>query len=413
MRWLTENIATAAYTEAIKDEFPAGTVLVDVRDLVDKIGNSQTLIRQRVESVVEVLRSGQSVVICCDYGMSRSNAIAIGAISKWQGIPFSDAIAIATAKVDAGGIKVEVLTAVEAAVTGPSFCSDRNGSKTLVTGSSGALGTMLLNKFGGAGDYVPASRRDFDLSNNCLALDRLVKARSVTSLLHLANPRVYTNVNALGETLVMLKNVLDVCRGNELRITFLSSWEVYSGYRCDSLLADSNLPQNPKGTYGETKWLCEKLVRQYASNYGLKYQIIRFPPIYGELNNRPRFLFNFLEKAISGQKIVTHRYFNGSPRLGMLHIDDAVRLLHAALGSDFLGEINVGPSTLASTQEIAHKICHIIGSASEVTETLVQSYWPNVLLDSSLALDRFGWSADVVLDEGLKRVVHAFHSANS
>ncbi len=34
----------------------------------------------------------------------------------------------------------------------------------------------------------------------------------------------------MGQTLAMLRNVIDVCVSNNIRLVYPSSWEIYSGY---------------------------------------------------------------------------------------------------------------------------------------------------------------------------------------
>ena len=113
----------------------------------------------------------------------------------------------------------------------------------------------------------------------------------------------------------MLKNVLDVCRANRVKLIYPSGWEVYSGYRSEKLLASEALPRLPKGPYGEAKYLSEIFIENHHRNHGINYAIIRSAPVYGG-GDRPKFIYNFIEKALRGDPILAHRYLNGPPSIG-------------------------------------------------------------------------------------------------
>ena len=86
IRWITPTLGTGAFERVQRD----GTfVVVDVRVLLDKRGNPPTLVRAKIDEAADLLRAGHRVVVCCDHGMSRSNAIAAGALALVDGLPVS------------------------------------------------------------------------------------------------------------------------------------------------------------------------------------------------------------------------------------------------------------------------------------------------------------------------------------
>src|SRR5262249_56720284 len=70
IRWITEGLGTASWEELDGAE---GVAVVDVRALVDREGNPAALVRAKIEEGAEHLSRGRRVVVCCDYGISRSN----------------------------------------------------------------------------------------------------------------------------------------------------------------------------------------------------------------------------------------------------------------------------------------------------------------------------------------------------
>ena len=79
IRWITDELGTAPFTDSeISDDLN----VLDVRDLVDKHGNSPEATREKIDQGVSLLQQGGRLVVCCDYGISRSNAIAAGILSE-------------------------------------------------------------------------------------------------------------------------------------------------------------------------------------------------------------------------------------------------------------------------------------------------------------------------------------------
>ena len=83
IRWITPILGTAAFN-AVQDITDIN--IVDVRDLVDKAGNNSNAILNKIHQAIDLISQGKRTVVCCDYGMSRSNAIAVGIITNLEKI---------------------------------------------------------------------------------------------------------------------------------------------------------------------------------------------------------------------------------------------------------------------------------------------------------------------------------------
>ncbi len=96
IRWITSQLGTAP---ALQFEVADDMNVIDVRDLiVDKSGNHVEAVRQKIVAGQESLRSGKRTVVCCDYGISRSNAIAAGILAKHESLPFGTAALFASCR---------------------------------------------------------------------------------------------------------------------------------------------------------------------------------------------------------------------------------------------------------------------------------------------------------------------------
>ena len=403
INWLTENIGTAAYLKIIDTDLDKH-IIIDVRDLVDKDGNYSDTILKKIEDSIQVLNKYNRVVICCDYGMSRSNSIAAGLISMYTKISFSNAVKIVIDKVSVEGIKPEVLSSVFNALNikqVKSF-SDNN---ILITGANGFIGKTLINNISKNQSVIGLTSIDCDLIKDAIRLDIMVKENNITTLVHLANPRIYTVNSAMGESLTMLKNVLEVCRLNRIKLIFLSSWEVYSGYLGENIVIDESMPIFPKGSYGETKWLSEKLIQHYSEVYGLKYTIIRSSPVYGLGSDKPKFLYNFIQKARKNENIITHEYLNGSPKLDLLSLNDLINAINVIIQKKIDGTINIGSGRLLSTNEIAQLIIKQLGSTSLVSTSKINSYYPGILFNTKKAKELLNWETEDILENFLESLL--------
>ncbi len=404
IKWISDYLGTAAH-DRIADQ--DNLRIIDVRDLVDKPGNLPAVAREKINEAVAYLKRGEKVVVCCDYGISRSNAIAAGILSLSEEIPFNDAIRRVIEAAGEEEIKIEVLAAVRDALedAGEKKRIQTNHQRIFVTGGSGFIGKALVSQLRGKHEVYASARDEIDLNSGPVNLDLFVREHDIDCIVHLANPRVYNTNRAMGESLVLLKNVLDVCRQNQIKLIYPSGWEVYSGYRSSNLLASETLPAHPKGIYGETKYLCELLLEEYRDNYGLKYVLLRSGPVYGGESDRPKFIFNFLAKAIRNETIVTHKYRNGFPALDLLHISDLVSALSRVADSDFNGPLHVGSGRGISTNEIARLIVEMTGSRSTIEHREIHDYAANIVMNSSLAKSVLGWQPNVAFEEGLGMLI--------
>lgn len=404
IRWVSEKLGTAPASDpSITNDL----VVLDVRDLVDKFGNSPAATKEKIEQGLALLKQGKRVVVCCDYGISRSNAIAAGILSRSSGVSLDQAIKEVIHRTGEKEIKLEPLRAVRAALQDGLTSIIDDVPRVLLTGGTGFIGQALFRELSNRHYVVAPSRNEVDLIAGAVDLDLIVKEHRVNFIVHLANPRVYTSNHAIGETLALLRNVLDVCRENNIRLIFPSRWEVYSAYRTGEIIADENLPLFPKGPYGEAKLLCENLIEHHRKLYGLKCGLLRSSPLYGEASDRPKFIYNFIGKAKKNEPINTHRYLNGEPKLDLLYVDDFVSAVVAAIETYFVGNLNIGSGCAVSTRKVAEWIVSRLDSSSTIDSRIIEDYVANITMDTSLARKIIAWQPTVTWEMGIDRLLES------
>ena len=252
---------------------------------------------------------------------------------------------------------------------------------------------------------ISPTRDQVDISTGSTKLDLLAGEESVDCIIHLANPRVYTSNVAMGQTLTMLRNVIDVCLAKDISLIYPSGWEIYSGY-AGTIHADESTPALPRGPYGETKYLSELLIDHSRRIHGLRCSVLRSSPVYGLTSDKPKFIFNFFKKAIQEQKIVTHHYINGNPKLDLLHIDDLVLAIVGTLRSRFIGNLNIGTGRLSSTLKIAEMIRDELGSSSLIEQIEINANVASISMDYRRATFELDWKPTIFLEKGLKSLLH-------
>ncbi len=401
IRWINSKIGTAPAVDVIgSTEY----TVIDVRDLVDKQGNNASTVKAKIDEGVASLKADFKTVICCDYGISRSNAIAAGVISVYENISLESAIRKVQDATGEKEIKLEPLAAVREALGSARKVKSGLTRTVLVTGGSGFVGQALLPHLRALYNVIAPTREQLDLEGGSTQLELFIVEHSVDYVVHLASPRVYTSNVALGSTLTMLRNVLDVCISQDIHLVYPSSWEVFSGYS-GVLHASESLPAYPKGPYGDTKYLAEKLIELSVQSRGLKCSIIRSSPVYGEGSDKPKFIYNFIDKALRGEEIVTHVYKNGAPALDLMSIDDLVKAICLTVQKSYLGYFNIGTGLLTSTANVAQIVVAALGSTSEVRGVAVDSQVASISMDHSRADKLLGWRPSISFEVGLRQLI--------
>jgi len=404
IRWITTTLGTAPHRAF---EETQGTYCLDVRGLLDREGNSPELVRQVVEEGVRLLRKGLKVVVCCEHGMSRSNALAAGILASYDQIALDMAIRKVLLATGEDSIRLEVLSTLRGALQSPRKAQVGSGrSRVLITGASGMIGTWLRTKSlpeSNAADLYTLTP-PIDLRRDAVPLDLAVRDQGIDVIVHLAHPRIFSTNKALGEAVVMLKNVLDVCRENSVRLVYPSSCQIYSGHE-GTRVADESVAPRPATTLGMTKQLCENLINIYRRENGIKATVLRFTTVYGGSTQRPAFLWNFIEKAIKNEEIKTHQSAAGSPTVDLIHVSDVCRAIFVAAGAAIDGDFNLGGGRSVSTHEIARKVVEIAASSSRVSQIPVERRWCNLTADFQRATEVFGWAPEVSFREGITQLL--------
>jgi nucleoside-diphosphate-sugar epimerase/rhodanese-related sulfurtransferase len=403
INWITDKLGTASYyDESIRS---ADAVVIDVRELADKEGNSDASLRDQIGRAVEAARADRKVLVCCDMGISRSNAVALGVLMG-LGRSYEEAAAAMSNVVNVSEINLALLRQVRALFRNQGTRADKQVSRILITGAAGYVGSALSDALQGEYELLRPRRNELDLARDSAALDLYVNEHAVDLVLHLAHARARNNMSAMGESMAMMKHVLEVCRLNRVPLVYLSTLAVFSGYHTDApVTAGPDLPLWPRGTYGETKLFCEELIGWYRRNYGIEATILRPAAVYGPKMPPSTFVAKFFDMAVRGVPIRTHRYRNGLPAFDFLHLSDLAEAVRLALRVRPEVPVNLGTGIATSTYDLAQKISELAGRGSAVELRDIDDETYKIVVDPAEGRQALGWEPRVRLDAGLAELL--------
>jgi nucleoside-diphosphate-sugar epimerase len=404
IRWITEALGTAACDDEECLHAGQAVMVVDVRELADKDGNNDHLLRAKISTAAEALRTGRKVVVCCDMGISRSNAVAAGALMAC-GSSYDEAIGAMSARVNVSDINLALLRQIRALSPSEERRREQGFANLFVTGSTGYIGRALVAALESDYKIYTQGRDQLDLAHDVIALDSAVRKNEIDLIVHLAHPRMRNSAPAMGQSVAMLRNILEVCRLNSVPVLYLSGLVIYSGHNAEEVLTTGpNLEAWPRGAYGEAKFFCEKLIDLYKRNYGVKAIVLRPGSVYGPNMPGSTIFAKFCALATRGATIQTHRYRNGSPVFDFLHLSDLIDGIRLSLRTQPEEALHLGTGRGTSTHELAQMLSAKGGRGSRVETVGIEDTTYKVVVDPGEARTRLGWEAQITLESGLSQL---------
>jgi UDP-glucose 4-epimerase len=204
--------------------------------------------------------------------------------------------------------------------------------KILLTGAKGNLGRELVRQ--ADFDIVQVNRGDWaglddKLSQN---LDVVIHAASDLHTRASDSP-----VSLMDSNLASTATLLESARRHRIsRFIFLSSCAVYG----EDMRTNEDNPCRPVSINGITKWLNERLIAEFCSAHGIKYEILRVFNMYGGRDNFS--ILSHLEHALrTGAPFTLNNM--GIAQRDFIHVTDVAAVVLRLLGIDVpYTHLNVG-----------------------------------------------------------------------
>ncbi|MDZ7723408.1 MAG: NAD-dependent epimerase/dehydratase family protein [candidate division KSB1 bacterium] len=299
--------------------------------------------------------------------------------------------------------------------------------KILVTGGSGFIGANLISRLSQMEQYeitlydiapprfmeLPQRVRFIqgDLRDSNL-LRKIIIDHSIELIYHLAwgtihetatrDPLEDVNVNVHSSL-----TLFDACVHSKVeRIIYASSGGTVYGVPQQLPIIESHAT-NPINAYGISKLTVEKYLQMYAYLYSIEYTIFRPSVPFGPFQNpnrRQGAVTVFTYNALTGKPI--HIWGDGNIVRDYFYIDDLIEALTAALFSDSCRNriLNLSGPHAVSLNELIETIAKTLNRTPTVHYEKGRKIDVETLtLDSSAAKHHLNWTANVDLEEGVRR----------
>jgi UDP-glucuronate decarboxylase len=400
VRWITERLGTSPWREQIATG-PIG--IVDVRLLRDAAGNSPTLIREKIAEARNYLRRGDPVIICCDYGISRSNAIAAAVLAEDANISLSESLQRVIEATGETGIKIDFLEDLRKALN--TKRQRPYDTKVLILGLDGFMGRSVRHLIDPALPIADTGR-DQALIRNPVLLDAALDEAAADQILFCWHPRQLDTNSAAGHLITGLRNVLEVCRVHQAGLIFLSGQQVFAGNCANGRVSvsETDTPQ-PSGAAGDALFLGETLVKQYEARHGLATLVVRPSHVYGPGDDRPGILNTMVRKALAKEQIITHQFQNGAPFIDLIHVHDFSRAIQLAIEKQLTGVLHLSSGNPVTTKQLAHLVVRMAGSSSRVASIEMPGNHRIVQLESTIANTTLDWRPAINLEAGVSKLI--------
>ena len=295
----------------------------------------------------------------------------------------------------------------------------------LLTGGRGFIGSHIVDYLSSEDDLIIYDRSKVENStvefsakhiNAELSdrdqLEQVFSIHNISHVIHLISDTMFWNSDQDTEFDIH-KNIIDTIALLELCVRYKVTKIVYASSggaiygNARYLPIDEKHPTDPITSYGVCKLAIEKYLYMYWKQYGLNYAAIRIANPYGP---RQSPISNQGVIAVFGYRILNNMeltiWGDGNFTRDYLHVQDVANLFVVALKSSDCGVFNAGSGVGRSVNEIIVALENILDKKAVISyENSRRCDVPDIVLDSSLALNTFGWSPQINFKEGLRDVV--------
>ena len=311
-----------------------------------------------------------------------------------------------------------------------------NGKKLMVIGGAGLIGSHTIDKLlkedvkeivvydnftRGREENLEEALKDprvsiHDVGGDILQTDILnaaMKDRGIDGVFHLAAlwllqchdfPRSAFNTNVAGTF-----NVMEACVANNIsRLVWSSSASVYGDSVTDPMEEDH--PFNNKNFYGATKICGEAMLRAFHHRYDLDFVGLRYMNVYGPRQDYHgayiAVIMRMLDAIDNGDAPTIMG--DGSEAFDFVAVEDCAKANVCGMKSDATDEFyNVGTGKRTTLKELAEKLLNLTGCNKEIkyVERSQATLVRNRIGSPVKAMEEIGFTANIDLDDGLKRLI--------
>jgi UDP-glucose 4-epimerase len=307
------------------------------------------------------------------------------------------------------------------------------GARALVTGGAGTIGSTIVDQLVQAGaaevvvldNFVRGRRSNLDRAvslGGVTVVDGDIRDRRLVDdlmegidvLFHQAAIRITQCAEepalAMGVLVDGTFTVLDAARRSGVRkVVAASSASVY-GQATSFPTREDHHPYANDTLYGAAKVFNEGLLRSFHAMYGLDYVALRYFNVFGPRMDvhgvYTEVLVRWMERIAAGEPPLI--LGDGDQTMDFVFTEDIARANLLAAEADVTDEVfNVASGTETSLKDLARAMLQAMGSdlAPEHGPPRQVNGVARRLADTTRARERLGFTAQIGLDEGLRRLV--------
>jgi len=311
-----------------------------------------------------------------------------------------------------------------------------NGRTTFVTGATGFVGANLAAELVAQGANVVSLQRDevqpnsLDLLrlrdkltvingsvDDLLLMSRILNEYEVDAVFHLAAQALVgaanrSPVSTFESNIRGTYILLEACRNSSTvkRVVVASSDKAYGSHTDLPYTEDFKL--NAVFPYDVSKACTDLISQSFAHTFDLPVAVTRSANIYGPADaNLSRIIPGTILSVLKGERPIIRS--DGTPVRDFIFTDDIVAgyLLLAENIDRAKGEaFNFGSGEPLSMLDLVNSIVTLMGKENDLTpdillKTKIENEIDAQYLDSAKVNERFGWTPQVDIKDGLKRTI--------
>jgi UDP-glucose 4-epimerase len=296
----------------------------------------------------------------------------------------------------------------------------------LVTGGAGFIGSNLVEELLASGidvvvldnlstgslENLEGGSRNLEvIEASCLDLPKLdIRPDGIYHLgIPSSSPMYKKDPFLVGEAINGMIAILELAKNTGSRVVYASTSSLYSGQtpphreEMEVLVTDY---------YTEARFSMERLAELYRKLFGVEAVGMRFFSVYGPHEAAKKQYANivtqFLWEMMAGRAPVI--YGDGTQTRDFVYVKDVVRALRLAMGSDYVGALNVGTGKSYSFNEVAEILANRMGLSLEAehVENPIKNYVAHTLANTSKAEEVLGFRAEHSLEMGIDELLKSY-----
>jgi len=299
--------------------------------------------------------------------------------------------------------------------------------RILITGSSGMIGSALVDKLIEEGHDVIGLDEAYPIFNNYQPtilhdLRHQIENSKIQEsemkfdlMIHLAaNARVYNSVKnpkLSYDNISMTYWALEFARKNHIpKFLFASSRETYGNGNELPVAEDKSSHRKTESPYTASKISGEAYCYAYAECYGMDTKIMRYSNVYGKYDNSDRFVPKAIKKMKANEPF---EIWGDGKSMSFTYIDDCIdgtMTLINRWDEAKDREYNIASDTQDSLISVAERIKKELFSSSGIliTDNLVGEVM-NFQADIT-KMKNLGWTPKVSIEEGINKSINWYAS---